>query len=127
MAGGGATVTVKGGEALAASLRQAGANIGRMTAASHKAANVVANRARVLCPVASGALRGSIHPVHRLNAFEVVASESLPYGAVQEFGWPAHNIRARHYMSGAARDTEPEVTRIYSEEIAKVISQVHGA
>ena len=124
---GGATVTVKGGEQLAASLRKAGANIGRMTAASHKAAEVVVNRARVLCPVDTGRLRGSIRAVHRLNAFEVVASESLPYGAVQEFGWPAHNIRPRYYMTGAARDTEPEVILIYSEETAKVISQVRGA
>lgn len=123
----GAAVTVKGGEQLAASLRKAGANIGRMTATSHKAATVVANRARVLCPVDTGALRGSIRSVHRLNAFEVVASENLPYGAVQEFGWPAHNIRARYYMTGAARDTQPEVIRIYSEEIAKVIGEVHGA
>ncbi len=127
MAGGGASVTVKGGEQLAATLRKAGANIGQMTAASHKAALVVVSRAQSLCPVDTGRLRASIRSVHRLNAFEVVASESLPYGAVQEFGWPAHNIRARYYMTGAARDTQPEVIRIYSEETAKVISEVHGA
>lgn len=98
-----------------------------MTAANQRAGNVVATRAKVYCPVRTGRLQGSIHPVPSVSGFEVVASEGIIYGPVQHYGWPAHNIRATLFMTKGLESSRSDVMQIYQTEVANVMRGVRGA
>ena len=69
-------------------------------------------------------LRGSIRtdPVKR-NAFIEIGS-ALPQADPLEFGWPGHNLRGRHYMEGAVKRAEPQLPRIFIEEIERELAGV---
>ena len=121
------TIRVRGAENLARTLRAAGQNVNRMDAIGRTAGTIVVNRARVHCPVDTGALQGSIRVRGRRNGVEVVASENLAYGNAQHWGYPPHNIRATLFMVRGMQEAEPEVVRLYEGEIQKIMSQVRGA
>jgi hypothetical protein len=98
-----------------------------MDAIGRTAGTIVVNRARIHCPVDTGALQASIRVRGRRNGVEVVASENLVYGPVQHWGWPAHNIRATLFMVRGFQEAEPEVIDLYEGEIQKIMNQVRGA
>jgi hypothetical protein len=124
---GGLQITVRGATQLASTLRAAGQNLQRMDSANLRAGQAVVSRAKVLCPVKTGRLQGSIRVANSRGGFEVVASENLPYGRVQHWGWPAHHIRATLFLTRGLEQAQPEVLQIYQAEVANVMQGVRGA
>jgi len=123
----GTTIRVRGADNLARTLRAAGQNVNRMDAIGRTAGTLVVNRARVYCPVKTGALQASIRVRARRNGCEVVASESLAYGPAQHWGYPPHNIRATLFMVRGFEEAEPGVIQLYEGEIQKIMNTVRGA
>ncbi|MFJ1461001.1 hypothetical protein [Nocardia sp. N2S4-5] len=73
----------------------------RSTEPSKRAARIAARAARAAAPRASGRLRRSI----RADGPTVVTHSV--YAAVQNFGWPARNIRAQPFFYDHMRAVEP--------------------
>ena len=61
-------------------------------------------------------------PVKRSQFVEI--GSSLPQADPLEFGWPGHNLRAYHFLEGAVKRTEPQLPRIFIEEIEREIAGV---
>jgi hypothetical protein len=120
------SITIRGHENLARTLRRAGADIGQMRAANDQAGGAIVKHARILCPVKTGRLQGSIRSKPLRGGVTVVASEGLVYGPVQHWGWPAHNIRATLFLTKGFVQARSEVNRAYQEETRKAMAQVKG-
>lgn len=94
-------------------------------AIAQRAAELVATEARDRVPVASGALYATIDVQPALPAALVVAgSPAVPYAGVQEYGWAARGIEARHYLGGAADDQADEVAELYADHVGGLVVDV---
>lgn len=123
-----AKVVTRGNHALAASLRRLGRNLESPTVANRQAGQIIVRHARVFCPVKTGRLQGSIHIKDtRGKGVTVVASEGIVYGPVQHWGWPAHHIRATLFMTRGLEAAGPECIRMYTQQVQRDVSEVHGA
>lgn len=102
--------------------------------ANKKAAEVVAKEARNRAPVQSGRggaipgggqLKASIRALGSQRRGEVAMGRArIPYAAVQEFGWPGHNISKKLIVYGAVRAKRPEVIDTYVTELNRELDRV---
>lgn len=92
---------------------------------ARRGAELVADEVRERTPVDSGDLVVSIRVEQATPSAAVVAgSPSIPYAGVQEYGWPARNIDAQHYMADAADESADDVTDIYAEHVGGLVIDV---
>ena len=114
------------------SLRAIGVPSSEIGGASQEAGQIVANRARSLVPVRTGALRATIQA--RKIARKVVVSAGnnnrVPYANPIHFGWnydkvnlQAKNIRPRPFFSNAIRDTRTQVYQVFFSNIDKLLKK----
>lgn len=118
------SVKVEGADTLARTLRDVGADLADL--APRAAGDVVLTAARGRAPRVSGRLRSSL-TVDTSPGVVSVSSE-LIYAPIIEWGWPARNIEASHYLTGAAEATEGQWSPLYTEETAAILrNKVKGA
>ncbi|MFJ2144157.1 hypothetical protein ACIOJF_02505 [Glutamicibacter sp. NPDC087831] len=122
-----AQLYIVGGARLRRTFKQAGGNMKDLKALNREAAGIVADASKPLAPVDSGKLKRSIRPYATTRAGVVRAgSKRLPYGGVANYGWPAHNREATHFINEAAQLTEHTWVNLYWSKLNKELSKVKG-
>lgn len=108
--------------------RKAGLDMDEFARAGERAGQIVASAGLFHVPIVSGNLASTIRPSRQKARVVVSAgSSAVPYANPIHWGWPAHNIRANPFLSDAARQTEPQWTAVYLEDLNVIISKIHGA
>ena len=113
-------------------LRSIGVPSAEIAAASQQAGELVANVARSLVPVRSGALRSTIQA--RKIARKVVVSAGnntkVPYANPIHFGWNydknnlhPKNIRPRPFFSNALSRTRTQVYTLFFDNMEKLLQK----
>lgn len=123
------TITVKGADNLARTLKKAGADMKDLRKGNKQAAQVVVGPARALAPKGrTGRLAKSIRAGATAKAGVIRAgnNKTVPYAGPIEYGWPGHHITAQPFVRAAAKQTEPQWTQIYMDIINNAITQVYG-
>ena len=98
-----------------------------MRGANKEAAEVVADDARGRARVgATGRLRGSIKAQASTRSAYVKGGTAarVPYFAVHEFGWPAHNIEPQGMIYPAIAAKNDEVVEKYDELLWDILNNV---
>jgi hypothetical protein len=125
-------IKVRGLNEAIRALRAIGAPSSEIGSASQEAGQIVANRARTLVPVRTGALRATIQA--RKIARKVVVSAGnnrrVPYANPIHFGWnydkvnlQPKNIRPRPFFSNAIRETRTQVYQVFFSNIDKLLTK----
>jgi HK97 gp10 family phage protein len=113
-------------------LRAIGVPSAEIGQASQEAGELVANRARSLVPVRTGALRATIKSKKIARKVVVSAGNNnrVPYANPIHFGWnydkvnlQAKNIRPRPFFSNALSSTRQQVYQIFFANIDKLLKQ----
>ena len=121
-------ITVDGVKELSRSLRKTGHDLEDLKDANEKVSRVVADRARVIVPRASGALRASIRPSRKARQVTVRAGRAkVPYAAVIHWGWPRRRIPRRPYLTDAAAQTRRQWLGEYRRAVQRELRKVEGA
>ena len=97
-----------------------------MRGANKEAAEVVAKDARSRAPKLSGRLAKSIKAQASTRSAYVKAGTAarVPYAAVQEFGWPGHNIEPQPFIYPAIAAKNDEVVEKYDELLWDILNNV---
>lgn len=117
-------IRVDGLKELQAKLRAVDRALPRqLRAANKEAAQVVADRAKVLVPVRSGRLKGSIGVRAGQRDAEVKAGSAarVPYAGPIHFGWPGRPNRDRGWRGGPIRP-QPFLYQARDQRIGAVIA-----
>ncbi|MCI2148846.1 HK97 gp10 family phage protein [Bifidobacterium crudilactis] len=123
------TITVKGADNLARTLKKAGADMKDLRKGNKQAAQVVVGPARTLAPKGkTGRLSKSVRAGATAKAGVIRAgnNKTVPYAGPIEYGWPGHHIEAQPFVRTAAKQTEPQWTQIYKKIVDDAIAQVYG-
>lgn len=113
-------------------LRAIGVPSAEIGQASQEAGNLVANSARSLVPVRTGALRNTIRAKKIARKVVVSAGNNnkVPYANPIHFGWnydkvnlQAKNIRPRPFFSNALTRTRSQVYQIFFDSIEKLFQK----
>jgi HK97 gp10 family phage protein len=113
-------------------LRAMGVPSAEIGLASQEAGEVVANRARSLVPVRTGALRATIKSKKIARKVVVSAGNNtkVPYANPIHFGWnydkvnlQPKNIRPRPFFSNALTSTRKQVYEIFFDNIEKLLKK----
>ena len=122
-------VELVGADRLRRTLGAAADDLDDMTKPHAQAATVVVPRARAGAPVGeTGRLAGSVRGKGTKTAAEFSAGgPGIPYAAVQEYGYAAHNIPAQPYLTPAIENTESSWIGFYEADLESVLGQVKGA
>ena len=122
-----AIAEIEGAKELRRTLKAAGDDLADLKAAHAEAARTVATAAQAGAPMRTGRLSASIRGSGTKTGAVVRAGGArIPYAAVQEFGWPRHNIPGQPYLVPAARETEPEWRAAYEAAVAAILAKVRG-
>jgi HK97 gp10 family phage protein len=118
-----AGIKVKGYKQAIKALQAIGVPAAEIKAAGSQAGELVANQARALAPVRSGALRNSIRVSKALNRVSVSAgnNRSIPYANPIHWGWFRRNIKPQPFFVKALGITRDEVYRNYYRSLDKLI------
>jgi HK97 gp10 family phage protein len=119
-----AGVKVKGYKQAIKALQAIGVPAAEIKAAGSEAGELVANQARALAPVRSGALRNSIRVSKALNRVSVSAgnNRSVPYANPIHWGWFKRNIKPQPFFVKALGITRDEVYRNYYRSLDRLIA-----
>jgi HK97 gp10 family phage protein len=113
-------------------LRAIGVPSAEIGLASQEAGELVANRARSLVPVRTGALRATIKSKKIARKVVVSAGNNtrVPYANPIHFGWnydrvnlQPKNIRPRPFFSNALTGTRSQVYKIFFDNIEKLFQK----
>ncbi|HWA67160.1 MAG TPA: hypothetical protein VG899_12430 [Mycobacteriales bacterium] len=122
------SVEVEGLKQLAADIRR-----GRDTdlpkkvkAANKSIAARVVEKAMPNVPRLSGALAGSVKALATVTSASVKAGtpSRVPYAGVIHWGWRAHGITSRPFLTDAAASVEASVTADYEQALQAVIDEI---
>ena len=119
-----AGIKVKGYKQAIKALQAIGVPAAEIKAAGSEAGELVANEARGLVPVRSGALRNSIRVSKALNRVSVSAgnNRSVPYANPIHWGWFRRNIKPQPFFIKALGITRDEVYRNYYRSLDRLIA-----
>jgi hypothetical protein len=117
-------VKVKGYKEAIKALQRIGVPAAEIKAAGTQAGELVANQARVLAPVRTGALRNSIRVSKALNRVSVSAGNNtrVPYANPIHWGWFKRNILPQPFFIKALGITRDEVYQNYYRSLDKLIA-----
>ena len=117
-------VKVKGYKEAIKALQRIGVPAAEIKAAGTQAGELVANQARVLAPVKTGALRNSIRVSKALNRVSVSAGNNtrVPYANPIHWGWFKRNILPQPFFIKALGITRDEVYQNYYRSLDKLIA-----
>lgn len=117
--------TLEGADRVAETLRRAAGQLGDLESVNRRTAAIIADRARSLAPVLTGALRASI--VGAATRTDATVGSPLVYAPVIHNGWPAHHISAHPYVREAATQTAKQWQELYQHAVDQAAGQVRGA
>jgi hypothetical protein len=124
-AGGNGSIQLKGARELARGLKQAGADLKDLRQVNKDAAQIVVPEAKSLAPHRSGKLAASVRAGATQKAGVVrVGSKRVPYAGPINYGWPKHNIKPTMFANRAAKNTEPQWTKLYADAVQKIINRI---
>ena len=117
-------IKVKGYRQAIKALQAIGVPAAEIKAAGSEAGELVANQARALAPVRSGALRNSIRVSKALNRVSVSAgnNRSIPYANPIHWGWFRRNIKPQPFFIKALGITRDEVYQNYYRTLDRLIA-----
>jgi hypothetical protein len=120
-----AGVKVKGYKQAIRALQAIGVPAAEIKAAGSEAGELVANEARGLVPVKTGALRNSIRVSKALTKVTISAgnNRSVPYANPIHWGWFKRNIKPQAFFVKALGITRDEVYRNYYRSLDRLIAQ----
>jgi hypothetical protein len=118
-----AGVKVKGYKQAIKALQRIGVPAAEIKAAGTQSGELVANEARGLVPVRTGALRNSIRVSKALTRVTVSAGNNtrVPYANPIHWGWFKRNIKPQAFFIKALGITRDEVYRNYYRTLDKLI------
>lgn len=114
----GSRIVVRGAKDLRRGLRRVEADLKDLTRLHKKMADYAAIVAGSKAPVDSGELGHSIKGSGTQRKARI--RSALEYAPVQEYGWPARNIRGRHFMDDTVTEVAPKLAGWYAKEIAEI-------
>jgi HK97 gp10 family phage protein len=116
-------IKVKGYKQAIKSLQAIGVPASEIKAAGSAAGELVANQARALAPVRTGALRNSIRVSKALNRVSVSAGNNtrVPYANPIHWGWFKRNIKPQPFFIKALGITRDEVYQNYYRTLDRLI------
>jgi phage gpG-like protein len=120
---------VEGARELRASLRRAGSELGNEITEAHKdVADLVSTESKAAAPRRSGKLAGSGRGSGtKTMAVVRFGGARVRYAGPQHFGWAAHNIPARPWVTDTAQRLEPRWTERYETAVEHVLNTIQGA
>jgi nicotinamide mononucleotide (NMN) deamidase PncC len=119
-------VKVEGASRLAATLAQAGRELGHLDAANARVGADVATAARGRAPRSTGRLARSVTGrAGPGNSVEIVGT--VVYAGVIHNGWPRHGIRANPFIADVVNSRTDQIVNQYRTETDKILSHVKGA
>lgn len=118
-------IKVKGLKAANRALQDIGVPASEIKQAGTEAGEIVANEARTLVPVRTGALRDSVRVSKALNKVSVMAGNSgkIPYANPIHWGWYKRHIKPNPFFVKALGITRSEVYKRYYENIENLIKK----
>lgn len=125
-------VKVEGGRQLRATLRLASEDLSNLKDIHSRVAGVVEARAKQLAPKVTGDLAGTIRSSGTKTAAIVRAGyKRTPYPGPNNWGWSqASRVKGSfsgdHWMTTAAKQTEPTWLALYINDVDKALSKVKG-
>jgi hypothetical protein len=119
-----AGVKVKGYKQAIKALQRIGVPAAEIKAAGTQSGELVANQARSLVPVRTGALRNSIRVSKALTKVTVSAGNNtrVPYANPIHWGWFKRNIKPQAFFIKALGITRDEVYQNYYRTLDKLIA-----
>jgi len=95
--------------------------------AGFEAGQIIAEEARTLVPVKTGALRGTIRVAKQQRKIVVRAgSAAVPYANPIHWGWFRRNIKPNQFFSRALKLNIDEVYKKYFDNLDKLITKYGG-
>lgn len=118
-------IKVAGLRAATRALQDIGVPRDEIKTAGNQAGDLVANQARTLVPVRTGALRDSIRVSKALSKVSVSAGNNrrVPYANPIHWGWFKRNIKPQPFFIKALGITRDEVYRNYFSAMDKLIDK----
>lgn len=116
------TVQVDGADRCAATLRAAGASLGRTGPPARVAAEGIGRQARARAPRRTGRLASSITVASEADGATV--GTSLRYAPYVNFG--TRYVAARPFLTAAAERGEPLALAAYEKSVNQALSRVKG-
>lgn len=119
-----AGIKVKGYKSAIKALQEIGVPANEIKLAGAEAGEIVANEARALVPVRSGALRNTIRVSKALNRVSVSAGNNgkVPYANPIHWGWFKRNILPQPFFTKALGITRDQVYQNYYRTLDKLIA-----
>ncbi len=119
-----AGIKVKGYKSAIKALQEIGVPAAEIKQAGAEAGELVANEARTLVPVRSGALRNTIRVSKALNKVSVSAGNNgrVPYANPIHWGWFKRNILPQPFFVKALGLTRNQVYQNYYQSLDKLIA-----
>ena len=117
-------IKVKGYKQAIKALQAIGVPASEIKAAGTQSGELVANQARELVPVRTGALRNSIRVSRALNRVSVSAGNNkrVPYANPIHWGWFRRNIKPQPFFIKALGLTRDAVYQNYYRSLDKLIA-----
>jgi HK97 gp10 family phage protein len=117
-------IKVKGYKASIKALQAIGVPDAEIKAAGSAAGDLVANEARNLVPVRTGALRNSIKVTKALRSVSVRAGNNgkVPYANPIHWGWFKRNIKPQPFFIKALGITRDQVYQNYYSTLTRLIA-----
>ena len=118
-------IKVAGLRAATRALQDIGVPRDEIKTAGNQAGDLVANQARTLVPVRTGALRNSIRVSKALSKVSVSAGNNrrVPYANPIHWGWFKRNIKPQPFFVKALGITRDEVYRNYFSAMDRLIGK----
>jgi phage gpG-like protein len=118
----GMRIEVRGADRLARTSAEAADELRDLTEANRRAAEGI--REATSPPRLSGRLAASLTVT--ASPTEGTVGSDLVYAPVIEFGWPAHGIEARRFLSNAADARWNETIDVYADYVDDALADVKG-
>jgi hypothetical protein len=117
-------IKVKGYKASIKALQAIGVPDAEIKAAGSAAGDLVANEARILVPVRTGALRNTIKVTKALRNVSIRAGNNgrVPYANPIHWGWFKRNIKPQPFFIQALGATRDEVYQNYYRTLDRLIA-----
>ena len=120
----GVQASVTGADRLASTMRSAGRQIGNLSDANRKAAEVIAQASRAPAPKLTGALASATRGIGARTTVGV--QNPLPYFGPIHYGWPAHNIEPQPFVDEGMAISERQWMELYEKATEDAAKSVKG-
>lgn len=116
--------SVQGINEVKATLEKLGKDLESNLELNKELSTTLAQKASAMAPRLTGALAASVVGNPSGERAQIVAgSAAVPYAGVQEYGWPARNIKAQPYLVPAVKNNIGLIVEKYNDSIKESIKK----